>query len=279
MGDKSTKVEDFIIELSNLVHFRKEFVFYTDFISKLEYENLIQNEDIDYNSQRTHIRCPCDVSLKALTQFDNFISWIIGIVIPKQNENLFYIKNLIRKKVTKFLTIIISSNTVSIEIEGINIKQIDLTLEQGILQKISQDTEKSIIKMKRVLSDKIKSRKLDNDLILTLLDFEVEKNELKKNIFNKEIQNFYSGSKRAFFILSRLNLLNNLEMSATIGNNTLLKTIDYYQTPLDGIISAPLNRIISFIHKEWGVDFSHLIENGSNAKKVDVGDKIQSMWG
>ena len=68
-------------------------------------------------------------------------------------------------------------------------------------------------------------------------------------------------------------------MSATIGNNTLLKTIDYYQTPLDGIISAPLNRIISFIHKEWGIDFSHLIENGSNAKKVDVGDKIQSMWG
>jgi len=279
MGDKSTQVENFLIELSDLVHFRKEFVFYTDFISNLEYENLIQNEDIDYNSQRAHIRCPCDVSLKALSQFDNFNSWILGIMIPKQKENLFYIRNLIRKKANKFLTIIVSSNTVSVELEGINIKQMDLTLEQGILQKISQDTEKSIIKMKRVLSDKIKSKKLDNDLVKTLLDFEVEKNELKKNIFNKEIQNFYSGSKRAFFILSRLNLLNNLEMNATIGNNTLLKTIDYYQTPLDGIISAPLNRIISFIHKEWGIDFSHLIENGKNAKKVDVGDKIQSMWG
>ena len=279
MGDKSTQIENFLIELSNLVHFRKEFVFYTDFISKVEYDNLIQNEDIDYNSQRVHIRCPCDVALKALTQFGNFSSWIIGIAIPKQTENLFYIKNVIRKKASKFLTIIISSNTVSVELEGINLKQIDLSLEQDILQKISQDTEKSIVKMKRVLSDKIKSKKLDNDLIKTLLDFEVEKNELKKNIFNKEIQNFYSGSKRAFFILSRLNLLNNLEMNATIGNNTLLKTIDYYQAPVDGVISAPLNRIISFIHKEWGMDFSHLIENGKNAKKVDIGDKIQSMWG
>jgi len=279
MGDKSSQIENFLIELSNLVHFRKEFVFYTDFISKLEFDNLIQNEDIDYNSQRVHIRCPCDVALKALTQFDNFNSWIIGIAIPKQNENLLFIKNVIRKKASKFLTIMISSNTVSVELEGINFKQIDLSLEQDILQKISQDTEKSIVKMKRVLSDKIKSKKLDNDLIITLLDFEVEKNELKKNIFNKEIQNFYSGSKRAFFILSRLNLLNNLEMNATIGNNTLLKTIDYYQAPVDGVISAPLNRIISFIHKEWGIDFSHLIENGKNAKKVDVGDKIQSMWG
>jgi len=279
MGDKPTQIENFLIELSNLMLFRKEFVFYTDFISKLEYENLIQNEDIDYNSQRAHIRCPCDVALKAMNQFDNFNSWVIGIVIPKQSENLIYIKNLFRKKTRRFLTIIISSNTVSVEVEGINIKEMDLTLEQAIFQKISQDTEKSIIKMKRVLSDKIKSRKLDNDLVKTLLDFEVEKNELKKNIFNKEIQNFYSGSKRAFFILSRLNLLNNLEMNVTIGNTTLLKTIDYHQASFEGIISAPLNRIITFINKEWGIDFSHLIENGNKAKKVDVGDKIQSMWG
>ena len=267
-GDKEHKVDNFLVELSDLVHFRKEVVFYTDFIAVNEYNNLIQNEDIDYNSQRTHIRCPCNVALKALNQFEHFNSWLIGLVIPKQKENLFYIKNLIRNKCKKFLCIILSSNTISVEFEGLDPKLIDLSLEENILQKISQDTEKSVARMKRVLSEKIKSNKLDRDLVKTLLDFEVEKKELKKNIFKKEIQNFYSGSKRAFFIFSRLHLLNNLEMNTKIGSNTLLETIDYED--------APIERILSFISKEWGEDFSNIIENGKN---VFIGDKIQSLWG
>ena len=275
-GDKQSKVDDFLLELSELVHFRKEFVFYTDFISKIEHENLIQNEESDYNIQRAHIRCPSSVAIKAINQFDTFNSWIIGMVIPKQKENLFYIKNMFRKKVNKFLSIILSSNTVTVELDGIEFKTIDLTLEQNILHKIFQDTENSITRMKRVLSDKIKTKKIEKSLVNTLLDFEVEKNEIKKNILNKEIQNFYSGSKRAFFILSRLNLLNNLEINTKIGSRTLLKTIDYDQAFVDGVISAPIDRMISFIFKEWGEDYSRLVENG---KKLDVEEKIQSLWG
>ena len=113
----------------------------------------------------------------------------------------------------------------------------------------------------------IEEHDLDDDLINTLLDFDVEKYELKKNILKKEIQNFFSGSKRAFFILTRLNLLNDLEINTKIGSKTLLETIDYEQ--------VSINRITSFINKEWGEDFSNLIEN---AKKVFIGDKIQSMW-
>ena len=155
-----------------------------------------------------------------------------------------------------------------VELEGINLKQLDLTLEQNLLQKISQDTEKSVAKMKRVLSEKIKSNDLDVDLIESLLNFDVEKEELKKNIVKKEIQNFYSGSKRAFFIFSRLNLLNNLESNTKIGSKTLLETIDYDD--------APIERIISFINKEWGEDFINLIEN---VKKVNALDSMQSLWG
>ena len=122
--------------------------------------------------------------------------------------------------------------------------------------------------MKRVLSDKITTNQLDKDLIKTLLDFEEEKNELKKNIFKREIQNFYSGSKRAFFILSRLNLLNNIGIQTRIGSKTLLETIDYEE--------APIERIIGFIKKEWGELYSTLIEDG---KKAFMGDKIVSLWG
>ena len=265
-GDKSDEIDSFIMELSEIIHFRKELVYYTDFISKNEYDLLMQNEDIDYNSQRIQIRCTHNVALKALDQFEDFQSWIIGMVISKKNDDLNVIKSVIAKKVKNYLSVSFFSNKLSIKFEGVNMKVVDLSLEQDILQKISQDTEKSVTRMKRVLSEKIKLNNLDEELINTLLDFDIEKYELKKNILKKEIQNFFSGSKRAFFILTRLNLLNDLEISTKIGSKTLLETIDYEQ--------VSINRIISFINKEWGEDFSNLIENG---KKVFIVDKIQSM--
>lgn len=267
-GDDSDKIDNFLIDLSELIHFRKEYVFYTDFISNSEYESLIFYENIDYNSQRAHIRCPCNVAFKALSQFNKFESWLIGIVIPTKKEDFFSIRNQVREKVEEALYITLSSNKLSVNFERINPKTVDLPLEQNIFKKISQDTEKSIIKMKRVLNDKTKLNNLDKDLIKTLVDFEIEKTELKKNIFKREIQNFYSGSKRAFFILLRLNLLNNIEIHAKIGSKTLLETIDYED--------APIERIISFILKEWREDFSDLIEDG---KKTFIGDKIVSLWG
>ncbi|MFX1399476.1 MAG: hypothetical protein ACFFAS_20820 [Promethearchaeota archaeon] len=267
-GDNSDRIDQFLVELSDLVPFRREYVFSTDFISMDEYINLIQNEDIDYNTQRVYIRCPSDVALKALNQFDNLNSWIISIVDPKHEENLNKIKTLIKKKSKVYLSILLSSDTITVKLEGFDEKQIDLSLEHNILRKISEDTEKSIVKMKRVLSERTKSNKLSNELISSLLDFETEKNELIINIFKKEIQNFYSGSKRAFFILSRLKLLTNMEIETKIGTKTLLETIDYDE--------APINRILSFINKEWKEDFSDLIESG---KKIYIGDKIQSLWG
>ncbi len=268
LGEDSDKIDNFLIELSELVHFRKDYVFYTDFVSMEDYENLISNESIDYNYQRAHIRCPCNVSLKALNQFDNLNSWLIGLIIPKLKEEFIEIRRQINNKAKELLFITISSDTISIKVEGINLKIIDLTLEQNIFKKITQDTEKSIAKMKRVLSDKITTTQLDKDLLKTLLDFEEEKNELKKNIFKREIQNFYSGSKRAFFILSRLNLLNDIGIQTHVGSKTLLETVDYEE--------APIERMISFINKEWGENYSILIEDG---KKAFMGDKIVSLWG
>jgi len=267
-GNEAEDVDNFIIDLSNLIHFRKELIFYTDFISETEYTNLIMNEDIDYNSQRTHIRCPTAVALKALNQFENFNSWLIGFEIPKQKERIQRFINSVKKKINRFLSISFFSNSVSIDFIGLNWKLLDLSFEKVVLQKISQDTEKSITKMKRVLFEKVKTEEIDNDLLSTLLDFDVEKEELKHNIFKKEIQNFYSGSKRAFFIFSRLNLLNNIEINTKIGSKTLMETIDYDY--------AHIERIISFICKEWGEDFSSLIENG---KKINALDSIQSLWG
>jgi hypothetical protein len=267
-GESSEDVNNFLIELSELIPFRKEFVFYTDFISVSEYENLIQNENIDYNSERAHIRCPCSVSLKALNRFNKFYSWIIGIEMMQKNDLSFNIKKSLIKKIVNFLIIRLASVKSEVELVGINLKDIDLRLEQNFLQKISQDTEKAIAKMMRVLNEKTKFDNMDKDLMNTLLDFETEKKELKKNIIKTEMQKFFSASKRAFFILSRLNLLRSIEINTKIGNKTLLETIDYEE--------APLERIISFIKKEWNENFFMVVENG---KKVNALDSMQSMWG
>lgn len=267
-GEDSEIIDNYLIDLSDLMHFRKEFVFYTDFVSNSEYQELLQNETIDYNSQRTQIRCSCDVSGKSLIEVDQFNSWIMGFELENNKHRLENFIKFIKEKVNVFLNILIFSKSISIITVGLNLKQLDLTFEQNILQKISRDTEKSIVKMKRVLLEKTKTEKLDKELIKTLLDFEVEKKELKKNILKNEIQKFYSGSKRAFFILSKLNLLNSFEMNVRIGSKSLLEIIDYDE--------ASIGRMVSFIDKEWGEDFSDLFENG---KKVNALDRMQSLWG
>ncbi|MFX1522643.1 MAG: hypothetical protein ACFFCC_03955 [Promethearchaeota archaeon] len=267
-GDDKEEINNFLIELSELIHFRKEYVFYTDFISPNEHEDLILNESIDYNYQRAHIRCPCEVAIKGLNTFRNIDSWLIGMVIPKEEKEIIKLKMFVNSKSDFILYISLFSNSFSIGLDNLDLKSVDLSLEENILRKISQDTEKSLVKMKRVLNDKINTNQLDKDLVSTLLDFENEKSELKKNIFRREIQNFYSGSKRAFFILSRLNLINNIDIDTKISSKTLLETIDYED--------ASIERIISFIRKEWGENFSDLIEDG---KKSFMGDKIVSLWG
>lgn len=266
-GQSSEIINDFISALLNLISFRKEFIYYTDFISNSELESMIQNEYNDYNSMRVQIRCPANTGIKAIEQFNSLISTVIGIIIPPKN-NIHLIEKSIKRKANKFLEIFLKENDITIKDIGFDNKLINLNLEEDILTKISEDTENSINKMKRVLYEKINKKEINKELIESLLDFKIEKKEIKKNIFRKEIQNFYSGSKRAFFILSKLNLLNTMQIDSKIGSKTLLETINYKDIPIE--------RIISFIENEWGEDFSDLVENN---KLSFIGDKIQSFWG
>jgi len=154
------------------------------------------------------------------------------------------------------------------ETEGDNLEVFNLKMERQILKKISQDTENSIVRMKRVLLQKKLKDKIDEQTLTSLLDFSIEKEEIQKNIFKMEIQNFFSASKRAFFILNRLNLLSSLGLDSSISAKILLSTIDYQD--------ASLERLLSFIYHEWGEDFSLLLKNG---KVANIGDHLESLWG
>ncbi len=268
-GENDIDIDNFSSELCDLMHFRKELIYYTDFVSESEHQSLCANEEIDYNSQRIIIRCPSSVALKALNIIKNFKSWVIGMVLQVGNqEKIKLLKEMMMEKYYSFLSIKFSNNSISVELEGVEIKDLNLKLEKQILRKISQDTENSIIRMKRILAQKANAINNDNITIVSLLDFSIEKEEIQKNIFKKEIQNFFSASKRAFFILNRLNLLSTLGLDATISGKTLSNTIDYQL--------APIERILSFIYYEWGEGFDPLLKNGKSAK---IGDHLESLWG
>lgn len=266
-GNSEEKIDQLIIELIELIDFRKDLVFDTDFISYSEFKNLIENESNDYNTMRVQIRCPTSVSKRALNEFITLKSLIMGFNVKKAAE-LKSIREKVRRKASLFLEISMETNHISVKEENDWESTINISLEQNIFKKISENTEVSIDKMKRVLSESITKKGFDGDLKNILLDLEGEKREIKKNIFHKEIRNFYAGSKRAFFVLSKLDLLTKMGIGSKIGSKTLLETIDYH--------GAPIQRILSFIKKEWGENFSYLIQNN---KLTFIGEKIQSFWG
>ncbi|MBN1216418.1 MAG: hypothetical protein JXA99_13385 [Candidatus Lokiarchaeota archaeon] len=267
-SNSSLDIDDFIIDISNLINFRKELVYYTDFISNSEFQELILNENNDYQSLRIQVRCPSDVAMKAISQLDDLKSFIIGLQYPKENNELILIKELLKLKTDQYLEIIVNEGKIDVELIGFNEKLVNLNFETAIFLKISEKTEKSINKMKRIIKDKINKSEIDINLKNSILDFNLEKGEIKKNIFYAEIQDFYSGAKRAFYILSKLNFLNYLEINATIGTKTLLETIDFEE--------GSIQRILIFIEREWGDNFIDLI---SNDRLNFIGDKIQSFWG
>lgn len=269
IGDDEIEADNFISELCDLMHFRKELIYYTDFISESEYHNLCSNEEIDINSERIIIRCPSNVTLKALNKIKNFKSWVFGIEIPNgDSQRIKYIKEIMSERCNFFLVIKILDGAITVNLEGDNLEVFNLKMEKQILKKISQDTENSIIRMKRVLTQKKLKDNLDQQTLTSLLDFSVEKEEIQKNIFKKEIQNFFSASKRAFFILNRLNLMSTLGLDSSISGKILLNTIDYQD--------ASLERLLSFIYNEWGEDFNLLLKNG---KVANIGDHLESLWG
>jgi hypothetical protein len=266
-GNSADQIDQFMIELIGLVDFRKDLVFNTDFVSFSEFKNLLENESNDYNTMRIQIRCSTSEAKKALNEFKSLESIIIGFRQSKKPE-LEQIRKTIRQKSSRFLEIFIKDSHLSINTENLPHSTINTILEQDIFKKISENTEVSIDKMKRVLSESITKEGYDGDLKSILLDLESEKREIKNNIFHKEVRNFYSGAKRAFFVLSKLDLLNNMDLGSKIGSKTLFETIDYHD--------ASIERVLSFIEKEWGQDFSNLVENN---KLTFIGEKIQSFWG
>ncbi|MHA1339881.1 MAG: hypothetical protein ACTSRZ_00315 [Promethearchaeota archaeon] len=270
-NDKETS-EFFANKLVDFITFRNKLIFYTDFISKEELDIIFEEEDTNYDINRSVIICPNDAIHKALQIFTNFKSWILCIHIDTNDggtqNTLNEVLNLLKKKIRSFLIIENILDDIKVKINGIKFKSNDLRLEKLIFNKSVKYVETSINRMQRIFSQRINSSNIKEDFKEELLNFNFEKNNLKNNIFKIKILEFYNATRRAFSILNKIKLLNAINIDIQLSDKTLMETISY--------TDASYKRIIEFIQAEWNENFNGNIESNEYKYKEDL---IESLWG
>jgi hypothetical protein len=263
-------IDELMIKLVDSISIRKEFVYGTDFLKKEEYENIINQERLDYSNPRVIIRAPVNHEDMVLENIENLNGWLIGLLKGNDIDAFFEKASRLRKRCPVSLFVILGASR---EIEAINLygkerSKYEIDLESSILKKTMLQTESSLERMKRVLDKKIQASKSINGSILeSLADLSQEEALIKENVFKKEILEFYQASRRGLAVLSRLNFFNQFQ-PVKIAHKTFFDAISYD--------SINTQRFLEFVQAEWNENFSELIDDSMLSK---FGDHLDSLWG
>ncbi|UYP46417.1 hypothetical protein NEF87_002702 [Candidatus Lokiarchaeum ossiferum] len=269
IGSDEFIVEELINSLTSFMPFRNILIFFDDFIHNDDYQALIENEEVDIETERNlFISFPNSVN-KVINLTEIFFSWIVGCTDNERNRkvneiiwNKFYINH------DFFLKIDITDNKIKAEVIGRKFHPLDLTFERWLFQNAINRTEISIEKMKRVIAKSYKKSKISEADLEELMDFSFEELELKENILKKEIINFFQACKRTFSVLNRLKNIESFGFSTKISTRTIYSTIAYK--------FSSIGRILEFIEKNWKINFFTLLD----AKKTsNFTDTFESLWG
>jgi hypothetical protein len=268
-GPDDNEIESIINDFSTLLIFRNIMVFYTDFTSADDYLSFIENEEQDFDIQRNTYLCYPFAIEKVIDIVNNFHSWILGCSYTEKDHTILsQIKEKLFVNSPFFIYIEIKNDYLIAQLEGKEFPQFNLTFERWILENAIKKTEISIERMRRVISKRLKIKKIGQDHYHNLMNFKVEELDLKSNIIKKEILDFFQASRRAFSILNRVRSIKELGMKSNISSKTLLNTIAYDR--------APIKRILQFILEEWQTRFDEYLE----LKKVNnFTDTFESLWG
>lgn len=269
VGTDEWETNDLVNDIASYLDFRTELVYYTDFVGNDDYEEILANEENDYEVKRSVILCHTNAAAIAIQEIHQFRSWIIGITADSDNEEkLITVKEGLFEAVPYYLILDVRAGHFTVTMEGKEFPRLDLNFEKQLYKDAVKDTEIAIERMKRVLAKKINMRSITDAQLDALIDFSNEEKELKKNIFRKELLEFYQAAKRASYILNRMLMLEQMGMGTSLAEKTLMSTISYER--------APSTRIIAFIHNEWGQNYESYLKGG---KSSNFGDLLESMWG
>jgi hypothetical protein len=261
------EAEDLINNLSSLIPFRTPLIYYTDFVETQDYIDLLENEESDFDTQRSIFLCYPFAIDKALEKITIFNSWLLGISL-ESDQGYQKIKNILYEKQKYYLFIEFDKGCLKTQIEGKIFPNLKLDFEKNLYQNTITNTEIAIERMKRVISKRVDSRKIPPEVMENIMNFSIEERELQINMIKKTIINFHQACRRAFNILNRLKNLESYGLKTQISSKTLYNTVAYNE--------ASIERILSFIDAEWNSNYSTFLE----IKKIsDFADTFESLWG
>jgi hypothetical protein len=261
-GD-STEGSDLVAEaLVNLVPNRREVVFGSDFASESEHEQMMNNEQSNYDEERLIFRAPSCAAPTMTQQIKSFTGWVIAV----PEHLLKRIASAIEALTGCAVILTLTNQVVALKANG-NQKSLSHTsFEEKLLEKVFSDTEMKIERIARVLKRAAQGR-VSERVQSSVVDLRHEEERVRQSLFKEQIEAFVHAAWRMLTILSRLRLLEGVGVNSAISDKILYEAIDYK--------AAPIQRLLEFISAEWSEDFSKVVGAG---RARTFGDRLEGFW-
>ncbi len=259
-GENSDTVNTFVDFLATLLPHREPIVYWIDFVTREEHLQLLSAEERDYDVRRVTILVYTQYAKRALSEFSEFKGCIIGV--KSTSMTLEDVVKIVLSK-NDYCGVFSVSNLFKFQMYG----NIDMYFGKMLSEQVIGKTSVAMERIRKVLMKKLGKKRLNENILRILLDFDVEEEAIKEEILKEEILKFVHACRRALYLLSRIRLLEQFHISGRISGKTLLETIGYFQTPPEDIIL--------FIKAEWGENFENILQKG---RLSHIEDWLSSLW-
>jgi hypothetical protein len=163
VGKEERETNLFISNLAKLAPHREQVIFWTDFVTPDEANQLFENEKQNQETRRVIILCNANVIPHALSKMFNYHGWVIAVV-PKSPDEIEAVTEQLRVVSPSFLLVYLSDNP-RIQIHGEDPSVIGTEFEDRIASKVLDETSKSIARLSRLLAKKVDRKALSSQLL------------------------------------------------------------------------------------------------------------------
>ncbi len=233
--------------LAKIMFFRDIIILNKELRNNEQLLTLVEAEEIeDLSNRYTIVGYTNDFS--QLKQFNDFTSFIIASNKIEEAE----IENLIPHN---FLGLYIDTKSIHFNIHGLNFKEINLTFEENVINKMNSETTKPLDDITYLLKTQLEVFKIKegSDIWNKTLDIRKERDAIRNTILQNELQKFISASEKIYMLLRKANQFEQIDkdFEIKINENELMGPLDYNY--------ASINRILSFVEANWRNNYSKYV--------------------